>query len=219
MDAAEIKEYFGSMVLRMVVSLQKDGDKVLEFHFKLPGVSVNISVTPRDDRVWISGNKPFDKWLEEPAKPPQQEREETNNTLKPGRELDALIAEKVMGLEVISAPARYLEIAERGGDFFGRSFVTTVLCHNETFSRQSPGRTIAIVPQYSTSIDAAWRVVDKLRAANQWIRIDCFKGKWTAGPVEMCGDEDYIDNNIEADTAQHAICLAALAVKGVSDDV
>lgn len=141
-----------------------------------------------------------------------------NNTLKPGRELDALIAEKVMGLEVISAPARYLEIAERGGDFFGRSFVTTVLCHNETFSRQGPGRTISVVPQYSTSINAAWQVVERLKTEGYYIKLHNAESqkKWFAMVIPP---QDVMSEFLaEEDTAPHAICLAALAMKGVMDE-
>ena len=72
--------------------------------------------------------------------------------MNPGRELDALIAEKVMKLEVISDPDRYLEIQEQGGDFFGEKFVCTVLCNNKTFDRHRPGRTIKVVPSYSEDI-------------------------------------------------------------------
>lgn len=124
--------------------------------------------------------------------------------MKPGRELDALIAEKVMGW-IPYEPERafaYPGWHTPDGEFLN----------------------IARLPPYSTDITAAWEVVDKLKLAV--VPID--ETKWWAGKMGDHGhDEDPLtsDTWVEqamrdgkhgriADTAPHAICLAALKVMG-----
>lgn len=114
--------------------------------------------------------------------------------LKPGRELDALIAEKVMGLKLESCkPFSVSSIGGPGGHW---------------------------APYYSTDIAAAWEVFGRLEGAiiSKWY------GKWCCSNActEMWGcyfDEpeetlnqllNYRDYFTQADTAPHAICLAAL---------
>lgn len=72
------------------------------------------------------------------------------------------------------------------------------------------------IPQWqpTRNISQAWELLEKMNW--EWYRVDCFEGKWKAGEVEVCGDENYIDNDIEADTAPLAIVLAALKSKGIS---
>lgn len=128
--------------------------------------------------------------------------------MNPGRELDALVAEKVMGKFVISDPKQYLEVmVSEGGDYFGGKWVSTVLCHNETFDKHLPGHAVAIVKQYSTNISAAWEVVEKLPGFSlrkldgaYWCT---FANSW---------DDELID--VIEKTAPHAICLAALRAIG-----
>ncbi len=134
--------------------------------------------------------------------------------MKPGRELDALIAEKVMGLEVVTDAGRYLELMNTGGDFFGEHHVATILVHNETFSQHRPGSTLALIPRYSTNIAAAWEVVKVLVKENRVHSLVCnprqdpvsaFTGKAIDNPRE------YTASGV---TAEHAICLAALRAVG-----
>lgn len=144
--------------------------------------------------------------------------------MRPGRELDALIAEKVMGIEVVIHPERYLLIAGDGGDFFGKNFVTTILCHNQTFEKHSPGKTIKILPYYSTNIPDAWAVVEKLRSLNGG-DVGEFRLTWSGhkkdGYVFRIWENDLpqVDlKDFEGESAPHAICLAALKAMGVNYD-
>lgn len=102
--------------------------------------------------------------------------------LKPGRELDGLIAEKVMGCFSLDRD----EYATWSCD----CNLTSDLWHcGESGSLKS----------YSTDIAAAWEVVEKLRDDN--FAIEEHGTHWKARfGTEWAG----------AETAQHAICLAAL---------
>lgn len=107
--------------------------------------------------------------------------------MKPGRELDALIAEKVMGLKPIIIPAM-------------RSFPTTI----------EPGDIFVMEDHelesdhYSTDIAAAWDVVDRLSSMGIYLRLSNVSGvgRW------RCSTENRITEFVA--TPAHAICLAAL---------
>lgn len=113
--------------------------------------------------------------------------------MKPGRELDALVAEKVMG--------DY--ISDREG---------------EPGSWRGPDFTP--LPQYSTDISAAWEVVEKIINHSDYV---CWElsSEWKGDGAKS----DYPfyarfclgngDKTAGADTAPHAICIAALKVVGV----
>ena len=118
-----------------------------------------------------------------------------------GRELDALVAEKVMGMELLplkEAPCPYCGDEMR---FCGeRSRCTT--CGEW---RYSPAK------EYSTDIAAAWEVVEKLKAGGfsliaEW---DAHDEMWY---VVFSNVSSYKAG--EADAAPHAICLVALAAVG-----
>ena len=125
-----------------------------------------------------------------------------------GRELDALVAEKVMGWQEFP----YLILSD------------------DRLSYCPPGpvhiSTVREVPPYSTSIAAAWEVVEKLRAMNSTLEL--------YSPGALVNDEMGIHAvewqatfksweepwgphgpSVEAQTAPHAICLAALKAVGV----
>jgi len=139
--------------------------------------------------------------------------------MKPGRELDALVAEKVFDK---SWP--------KGGQWIR-------LEYSRIFNEQCSGQKYVhggephmndrindFLPAYSTDISAAWKVVEKLTAEGYCPALvnDDF-GHWALSfsgtqPVEektngcistWCDEVDW------ADTAPHAICLAAL--KAVED--
>lgn len=110
--------------------------------------------------------------------------------MKPGRELDLLIAEKVMGYDPIE---------------------------NMVYDAQPP---ISVVPPwrplpyYSTDIAAAWEVVEKMREESVYSFIDNTQspgGKYFCSMVTI----DKGMAGARAATAPHAICLAALRAKGV----
>lgn len=108
-----------------------------------------------------------------------------------GRELDALVAEKVMGLKhVFNA-----DLTEGWIDI-------------DTVCRS--------LPSYSTDIAAAWKVVEKLQAYNPFWDADGFM-EFDLSPTSGVDGErgwtcNFGDDNTRAyaSTAPHAICLAAL---------
>lgn len=105
-------------------------------------------------------------------------------TIPAGRAMDALVAEKVMGLH------RSMEQG-LGEDVYEE-------WRNAEGCRVRPYGTL---PNYSTDIAAAWEVVEKLAKP--------LKVVWT-GKVWVCAvfEEEY---SHEADTAPLAICRAALS--------
>jgi len=110
--------------------------------------------------------------------------------LEAGRELDALIAEKVMGLPVVElkdAPCPYCGSEMR---FCGaRSW-----CSDCREWRHSPYK------EYSDDIAVAWEVVEKMEHCMIYKHDDSYE-------CEYAGQ--YLDS-VEADTAPLAICRAAL---------
>jgi hypothetical protein len=117
--------------------------------------------------------------------------------LPAGRDLDELIAEKVMGW--IPGPCTGHTIELPGG--WG--------CDECTAEGQwgFQGHHTKLPRQYSTDIAAAWEVVEKLQ--KEWIVIiNGYQDKWDV-EVNMSGK--YVSEVYEsALTAPHAICLAAL---------
>lgn len=106
--------------------------------------------------------------------------------MAPGRELDALVAEKVMG-----ALNLRITVADWEEDM--------VLGNGDIWRTR--------VPDYSTSISAAWQVVEKLDF--------CVVSRGGTVAKEMGGWEVDCEMNGQhrrafAATAPHAICLAAL---------
>lgn len=146
-------------------------------------------------------------------------------SLEPGRELDALIAEKVMGLKEVKTADEYFDIQNfRAGDFFGKKYFCSVKLWNETFSGHRPGRTICVVSGYSTDIAAAWSVIDELK--NKRIQRDSYTDILTAVHVHFEGDifeVVFIDQNhntwavSKQKTLPHAICVAALKALGLDE--
>lgn len=109
--------------------------------------------------------------------------------MKPGRELDALVAEKVMGWKDI-----------RFGD-------ETSVSGSVGFGLPVSGHPRRAFPPYSTDIAAAWAVVEELELPFE-IHSDDWHSRWDArfnlDRGEWC----------QASTAPHAICLAALKAMG-----
>lgn len=114
--------------------------------------------------------------------------------MQAGRDLDALIAEKVMGLRV--EPCRKIgeprAIANEHGHF-------------ERF-----------IPHYSTDIADAWEVVEKLHMqadeeGDVILSINVSKERVGYRCEILCFEAAYVH---DADTAPLAICLAALAAVG-----
>lgn len=104
--------------------------------------------------------------------------------MEAGRELDALVAEKVMGLD---CSWRCVTLDGTGRD-------------------RGPARRIK---PYSTNIDAAWEVVEKLKE-NHTVNIHGYSDGWEVGLIGP--GSAAVDG--QAETAPHAICLAALKAVG-----
>jgi hypothetical protein len=114
--------------------------------------------------------------------------------MKPGKQLDALIAEKVMGMNIQRDRAWQTSSGPGGPSI----------------------REIGI-PQYSTSIEAAWKVVQQF---NRFSITKCeMPEHYFATVVFYNGMGSFEEYTAKAETASHAICLAALkAVKTVQGD-
>lgn len=107
-------------------------------------------------------------------------------TIPAGRELDALVAEKVMGFEVTN----YEPIGIRKGGW------------------------ILPIPNYSTEIKDAWEVVEKLNLFEKYLLAKsdvnwCIGGDFSR---ELSFEEQAIASG---NTAPLAICRAALKVMGL----
>ena len=134
--------------------------------------------------------------------------------MKAGRELDALVAEKVMGIELC-----HHELHE--------TRPTCKYCHlNKGFWQPKWGR-IEPPRHYSTDIAAAWEIVERLCNWDVDDNMLVLKGqgpdlekkKWPNGEAaewweaEIGGTWGKVVS--KAETAPHAICLAALKAKEI----
>lgn len=119
--------------------------------------------------------------------------------MKAGRELDALIAEKVMGWKVV--PGQYKHIVPPNAQLERSTF-----CEYVTSSLSVPAMKL---PTYSTDIRAAWEIVEKLCPQEDEFQLKRFnKKEWD------CNFSYFMETSCQADTAPHAICLAALKAVG-----
>jgi hypothetical protein len=117
--------------------------------------------------------------------------------LQPGRELDALVAEKVFGA-LISDPIFAGSMIYQGKDNQGKDKGFAV------------SGTIEDVPHYSTDIAAAWEVLEKVReqVPDFGFGIDDKPGEFRTYAVRI---GDCMATSI---SAPHSICLAALKAVG-----
>lgn len=118
-----------------------------------------------------------------------------------GREMDALVAEKVMGW--ILSPAKWLvrdrkAIAIPGNPIGPKTWEDL----------DAPG-----LPRYSTDIAAAWQVVEKLFAIGSFFSVESPNNGvgWSCGITRGRDTIEYI----LADSAPLAICRAALLAAAV----
>ena len=115
--------------------------------------------------------------------------------MKPGRELDALVAEKVMGLVRCTAiaPDHILP------------------CHAHPANPDKGAET----PLYSTDIAAAWEVVEKIKNRNINLLWHEENQYWYC-----CVHNEIfeVDQEATSESAPHAICLAALKAVGEKVD-
>ena len=123
--------------------------------------------------------------------------------MKPGLELDILVAEKVMKLKVVKNKSG----SKYGGFYYsiGRPY---------WYDDQGDMKLENPVPNYSDDIVAAWEVVEKMR--RKIFRIETDSMLWTIviHKMDKRGIKSY--QAAMSDSFPHAICLAALKVIGVN---
>ncbi|HLY10154.1 MAG TPA: hypothetical protein VKW04_12675 [Planctomycetota bacterium] len=120
-----------------------------------------------------------------------------------GRELDALVAEKVMGWRDV----RKQSIANAFGHHVMDDYVGLA----------TPEATIPqLVPRYSMMIQEAWKVADELRGRSQFVAVISGLGPQGIQPwiCKINRDGGFIEER--ADSAAVAICLASLKSVGVA---
>jgi hypothetical protein len=110
--------------------------------------------------------------------------------LQAGRELDALVAEKVMGYTLGTPPS-----PESAINLAGPEYPVTV-------------------PHYSTDIAAAWQVVEKFKDRDWRFILDKYDDGWGI-EIELSGGK--YGSGAVAETAPLAICRVALKAVGVVD--
>jgi hypothetical protein len=121
--------------------------------------------------------------------------------MKAGRDLDALVAEKVMGMN---------QFPHEPLDSMG-------MCHR-CFRPAGLGDALpksCDPPHYSTDITAAWEVVEKLDLLGEW-ELWRHTDPYTKEPKWIVGRADYEQGETYAvaDTAPLVLCLAALKAVG-----
>lgn len=123
--------------------------------------------------------------------------------MKPGIELDDLVAEKVMGEPKINIePTKFGEFSlEPGGLNYNGDKPITI--------DSSP---------YSTEISAAWEVVEKLRNDKWSVMIHTIVSNMWVAQLENNSGIPKLFYRILGNTAPHAICLAALKTLERSDN-
>lgn len=125
------------------------------------------------------------------------------NELPAGRELDALVAEKVMG---------WIEVRKQSiANAFGQHVM------DDYVGQPSIGVTQPVlVPRYSTMIQEAWKVADHLRNQSQFVAVLSGKGPQGVQPwiCKINRDGGFLEER--ADTAPVAICLASLKAVGIA---
>lgn len=122
--------------------------------------------------------------------------------MKPGRELDAMVAEKVIGLECYPSHKAWMQSGMPHIQYWSGAVQYPAYwneAHEEALS----------VPDYSTDICAVWEVVDKLKI--------CITPQSIGAPEEYAYMVEYENEpavkriQIFSSTAPEAICKVALS--------
>ncbi len=140
-----------------------------------------------------------------------------------GREMDALVAEKVMGRRWFTFIRNsYLLDPDAASSicFRGSSWTEGKQAQWDSECLILTDLKFQRVPDYSTDIAAAWDVVEKMKnSGSRGFVLEWLRGHWIAG-CRNCGDggepELYSHQAGEGATAPLAICRAALKAVGVS---
>lgn len=128
--------------------------------------------------------------------------------LKAGSEMDRLIAEMVMGWTHVSKDHQW-------------NYFTNMPCYGwpkeyygappEADIRPDLEANWHRVPDYSTDIGPAWRIVKKLKES-MIVRVESYRDHATAGIAYLTSaiEPDFLSSFATADTVELAICRAAL---------
>jgi len=116
------------------------------------------------------------------------------SAIEAGRELDALVAEKVMGWKPSMFSNYPWQLVPPDGD----------------------GSAVRQVPNYSTDIAAAWLVVERMCEFPSYVSLGF--GKWLQFRVDIAtgAGREVMNSRAFAKTAPLAICNAALAAVGAA---
>lgn len=156
-----------------------------------------------------------------------------------GRELDALVAEKVMGQEVrqfwvsldpecggwnICTDCLYGEPDYTELDIPRESWPPAHTSHAEMQPCYRINHLWQVVPDLSEDMAAAWGVVERMHDLGWWLDANAYfsdDAGCNAGftPKNITGWNGRPDHAANAPTLPHAICLAALKTLGVDVDV
>lgn len=129
--------------------------------------------------------------------------------MKPGRELDALVAEKVFGHIVFKN--------KKGGWSLGEP---------DYYDQYGEMCLFNPLPEYSTEISAAWEVVDHLKdktytngpyTTSSFFELEYFNGSWVAKfkkPIPVKENDSLLGVG-HSENPTTAICLAALVALNV----
>lgn len=133
--------------------------------------------------------------------------------MKPGRELDILVAEKVMGWKVCACTDEEFATWKKDRPGALRVVIPTGDCNRCGF-KVIDGWT-AWPHAFSQNIAAAWEIVEKMKGS---FEIDISSTSTANGGKYFCTIYLWSDTSIQYDaceeTAPHAICAAALLAVG-----
>lgn len=125
------------------------------------------------------------------------------DTIPAGRELDALVAEKVMGLAYVR------RVEGQAAWVTGRDWVDP---GDYTYGEGKWGTLVLYrVPDFSTDIAAAWLVVERMAQSDRNLRLSLDRFGGDPWWCEFADEAYTIGAQAVADTAPLAICRAALA--------
>ena len=145
--------------------------------------------------------------------------------MKAGRELDARIAERVMGERILWAHAAWSkeDWLSSHGEGEPTEQNTPAIVLDEDRRDGDPLPRYLIIPRYSTSIADAWSVVDTMERRGFWCEMRTpfmepggDDGYWAGfTPHSTSGWNGRPDHWTRAESLPLAICLAALKACGV----
>lgn len=116
-----------------------------------------------------------------------------------GREMDALVAEKVLGLQPCDAWEMF-HWSMSGGEY---------IHHPERCIHGNKCYPVDFCPEYSNNIYSAWKVMEKIIEYGPAIRWDIEENYWYCTLWYSSDPNDVLCEG-QADTASLAICRAAL---------